>query len=90
MIRTRPRDLARRVAASGRSWAAFVRSWSDELARAAALGPFAPAREVSRWQARIEVTARRGVVVTTEGSPRLAFSEVLLEGSFEIFHSGHE
>jgi hypothetical protein len=29
-------------------------------------------------------------VLTTEGSPRLAFSEVLLEGSFEIFHNGHE
>jgi len=27
-------------------------------------------------------------VLTTEGSPRLVFSEVLLEGSFEIFHGG--
>lgn len=40
-----------------------------------------------------QIVVRRGgpgttAVLTTEGSPRLVFNEVLLEGSFEIFQRG--
>jgi hypothetical protein len=42
-----------------------------------------------------QIVVRRGgpgatAVLTTEGSPRLVFNEVLLEGSFEVFQKGDE